>query len=278
VSEIRLITPVNIHGVGGNIQAVGQGTVQLHLRCSAVKLHDKLLHNAYNAPHVPVRLISIPQLGRDTSEQSYICTGGSESTLVWSDSSIVLQHSPQSGVPFLQAYLGNEKLHAFYNMCYLAHNGTATIAPECISTDRDNLETTSSTEVHDDNPTTESTQDVCPHLDATVTHMCNLLHHPRQNATKHDYALWHYELGHLPHSQLQLLLKQGKLPKRFKNCDPLVCPACLFAKQSKQQWHYKGSHHHLRSLGKGVPGSLTFADYMIRKKPWTHSSINWLSY
>jgi hypothetical protein len=202
VSEIRLITPVNIHGAGGNIQAVAQGTVQLHFRCSEGKLHDKLLHNAYYAPHVPVRLISIPQLGRDTSKQSYICTGGSASTLVWSDSSIVLQHSPQSGVPFLQAYLGNEKLHAFYNMCYLVHNGTVAISPKCISADADNLETTSSTEVHDDNPTTQSTQDVCQHLDATVTHMRNLLCHPCQNATQRDYTLWHYKLGHLPHSQL----------------------------------------------------------------------------
>jgi hypothetical protein len=74
------------------------------------------------APKIPVWLISIPQLGRDTVEQSYICAGGSESTLVWSDSSITLKHSPNSGVPFLQAYVGSEQLHAFCNMCYLAQS------------------------------------------------------------------------------------------------------------------------------------------------------------
>jgi hypothetical protein len=118
-----------------------------------------------------------------------------------------------------------------------------------------------------DRPIEASAHDVNKHLDETVRHMRSLLRHPRQNATQCDYTSWHYKLGHLSHSQLQLLIKQGKLPKCFHNCDPPVCPACLFAKQSKRQWRQKGPYHNLRSLDKGVPGSLTFADQMISTTP-----------
>jgi len=220
----------------------------MHLRfyCSDGKLHDKLLHNVFYAPNVPVRLISIPQLGRDTAEQSYFHAGGSESTLVWSDSSITLKHSPHSGVPFLQAHVGNEQLQAFYNMCYLAQNG---INPTTVNLtgDRDTPANTYSTNVvHEDNPIATPAHDVNQHLDATVTHMHNILCHPHQNATQHDYNLWHYKLGHLSYSQLQFLVTQGKLPKQFLNCDPT---------------------HHLQCLKKGFPGSLIFADQMTSSTP-----------
>jgi hypothetical protein len=45
VSDIKPIVPLDIHGVGGNIEAIGQGTVRLWFRCSSWTLHDKLLFN-----------------------------------------------------------------------------------------------------------------------------------------------------------------------------------------------------------------------------------------
>ncbi len=99
-------------------------------------------------------------------------------------------------------------MHAFYNMCYLAQNG---INPTTVNvTDDMNTpaNTYSTNVVHEDNPIATSAHAVNQHLDATVTHMCNILHHPRQNATQHDYNLWHYQLGYL-----QFLVMQGKLPK-----------------------------------------------------------------
>jgi hypothetical protein len=47
-----------------------------------------------------------------------------------------------------------------------------------------------------------------------------------------------------------------------------MCPACLFAKQTKRQWRHKGSgSHSLRNSAKGSPGSLAFADQMISSTP-----------
>jgi hypothetical protein len=76
VSDIKPITPFDIQGVGGNIRAIGQGTVRLRFCCSNGSSHDKLLPNAYFAPNAPVHLISIHQLGRDSAESSTLCTGG----------------------------------------------------------------------------------------------------------------------------------------------------------------------------------------------------------
>jgi hypothetical protein len=63
VPKIKLIVTFAIHGVGGNIEAIGQGTVKLWFHCSSGLLHDKLLLNAYYASNAPVCMISIPQLG-----------------------------------------------------------------------------------------------------------------------------------------------------------------------------------------------------------------------
>lgn len=169
VSEIP-VTPLDIYGVGGNIQAVGQGNMQFRFCCSSGKLHDKILHNAYHAPNVPVQLISIPQLGRDTGEQSYICTGGgAQPTLIWNDSSITLQHSVHAGVPFLRAYTGNNTMRAFYNMCYLAHNDSDS-ASSIIPPDSA-LSNSSSVPVNEqcngtDSPLKASAHDINEHLDA----------------------------------------------------------------------------------------------------------------
>jgi len=67
---------------------------------------------------------------------------------------------------------------------------------------------------------------------------------------------------------LQELAKQGKLPQCFHSYSPPVCPACLFAKQTRQKWHHKGSGSHiLRALAPREPGGLAFADQMVSSTP-----------
>lgn len=76
------------------------------------------------------------------------------------------------------------------------------------------------------------------------------------------------QVGHLSHAHLQELVKQVKLPKCFQSCAHPICPACLFAKQTKRQCRYKGNRNHrLRDLAKRQPGSLAFADQMVSSTP-----------
>jgi hypothetical protein len=174
--------------------------------------------NAYYAPNVPVHLLSIPQLVRDTNERSNLCTGGTQSILTWDDSKVSLKHSMPSGVPFLWAHVGHPASTTLFNTCRSLH--------DCPTTD-DHAFVTVTDEVMD---TCVDHHDVTEHIDANIDHLHSLLRQPLQSVTQRDYAHWHHKLGHLPHTKLQDLVKQGKLPQRFCSCDPPICPACLFTK------------------------------------------------
>jgi len=184
VSDIKPITPFDIQGVGGNIQAIGQGTVQLWFHCSNGLSHDKLLPNAYFAPNAPVCLISIPLLGRDTAEYSTLCTGGVKSVLTWNDTLITLQHSTPSGVPFLRAYVGHPKHHAFYNICYLAPNYSNSNGTVPASTDEQSLR--DSSQDTDSSSTNLLALDMNEHMDENINHVHSLLHHPIHSDKQRD--------------------------------------------------------------------------------------------
>jgi hypothetical protein len=256
ISEIKPIAPFDVHGVGGTIKAIGQGTVRLRFRDSSGLLHDKLLVNAYYAPNVPVHLLSIPQLARDTNKRSNLCTGGTQSILTWDDFKVSLKHSTPSGDPFLWAYIGHPASTTLFN--------THRSLYDCPTTD-DHAFVTVTEEAMDN---CVDHHDVTKHIDANIDHLRSLLHQPLQSTTQQDYAHWHHKLGHLPHTKLQDLVKQGKLPQRFRSCNPPICLACLFAKQTKRQWRYKGGKSHsLQDFATHHPGSLTFADQMISSTP-----------
>jgi hypothetical protein len=167
---------------------------------------------------------------------------------------MTLQHSTPSGVPFLRAYVGNPIHQAVYNVCYLAHNCSNSID------DGSNAQ--------DLSPLDPMLPDINEHIDGSIDHIRRLLRHPLQGKKHQEYTNWHHKLGHLSHAHLQELVKLGKLPQRYRSCTPPVCPACLFAKQTKCKWHHKGGgSHSLRDLAKREPGSLTFADQMVSSTP-----------
>jgi hypothetical protein len=256
ISEIQPIEPFDIHGIGGNIQAIGQGTVQVRFRDPSGLLHNKQLVNAYYAPNAHVWLLSIAQLARDTNEQSNLCTGGTQSTLTWEGSVVTLKHSTPSSVPFFWAYVGNQALTTLFNVCQPLYSFSA----------MDDQAFVNITEEGTDSPVEH--YDVTEHIDKNVDHLHSLLRQPLHSAKQHDYAHWHHKLGHLSHTKLQDLVKQGKLSQQFRSCEPPICPACLFAKQTKRHWCYKGGKSHsLRDVASHQPGSLTFTDQMISSTP-----------
>jgi hypothetical protein len=82
-----------------------------------------------------------------------------------------------------------------------------------------------------------------------------------------EYLSWHYRLGHLSHSQMQELAKQGKIPKRLVECSHVKCPACIFAKQTKWAWRTKGKRKSIRRKEHNVPGAYTSVDQMESSTP-----------
>jgi hypothetical protein len=273
VSDLTPITPFQIHGVGGNIKAISKGSVRLRFRDSTGTIRDKILPNAYYAPNCPVRLISIPQLARDTDERSNLCTGGSQSVFTWDGDATTVSHTSPSGVPFLQAYVGNPPHRALYSICNLTHNSLSALsAPTLSSSPSPNSDGQDVADLGQDPnlatlPPSEDI-DFSEDLDSNIRHIRTLMRPTLQSDKQLDYNSWHYRLGHLSHQRLQELVTLGKLPIRFKNCTPPICPACLFAKQTRRQWRHRNSHSRsLRELAASTPGSLTFADQMISTTP-----------
>jgi hypothetical protein len=216
VTKITPIQPFSIQGVGGDIKAIGIGKVRLHFHDTNGVLHDKILEKAYYAPKSPVRLISIPQLARDTNEKSSLCTGGNQSTLIWDGIKVIVPHPSPPDVPFLNAYLGNPRFNAFYSVVQLLGVG--------LSATTDNLQNNnekigssqhgSHVDIMDNNssePTIDLSEDITQH----VLHLQSLLRAPRENIRQQEYVLWHNRLGHLSHAHLQKLVTQGVLPKPF---------------------------------------------------------------
>jgi hypothetical protein len=259
ITKINPIQPFRIQGVGGDIKAIGIGKVRLRFHDTNGILHDKVLANAYYAPKSPVCLISIPQLTRDTNENSSLCTGGNKSTLTWDGVNVTVPHPSPLDVPFLNAYLGNPRYNAFYSAVQLLGVG--------FSATTSNLQHDSECgdhSLHGSDSTIDLNEDITQH----VHHMQSLLHAPRENIRQQEYISWHNRLGNLSHAHLQQLVSQGVLPKHFAQCKPPVCPACLFAKQTKWPWRHKGKQEHsLRSFAHLRPGSLTFCDQMYSSTP-----------
>jgi hypothetical protein len=108
--------PFSIQGVGGDIK---EGKVRLRFHNTNGTLNDKILENAYFAPRSPVCLISIPQLARDTSKNSSLCTDGSKSALVWDGVKVIVPHPSPLDIPFFNTFLGNPRCTAFYSAVHL---------------------------------------------------------------------------------------------------------------------------------------------------------------
>ena len=84
----------------------------------------------------------------------------------------------------------------------------------------------------------------------------------RLSALEQDDLSKHNSLSHLSHTGMQLLVKTGRLPARYRNCKPPACPACIFATQHRTPWRTKGKLHHIRRENDTQPGDCTSTDQM----------------
>jgi hypothetical protein len=50
---------------------------------------------------------------------------------------------------------------------------------------------------------------------------------------------WHYHLGHVTFTALNLMATKGEIPKRLREVKPPKCAGCLFGTMTKLLWHGK---------------------------------------
>jgi hypothetical protein len=128
-------------------------------------------------------------LACETDEHSSLSTGGSKSIFIWDGTITTVYHTSPSGVPFLQAYVGNPPYQAFYNICNLAHNCVASTALSATTTSCATLPPHNEeqiNEVQGQVSTSADTQsladiDFNEDLDKNIQHIRSLMHAPIQS-------------------------------------------------------------------------------------------------
>ena len=289
VGEITPINPLEICGVAGGFTAKGEGTVRIRFRNDSGKLVDKKIYKALYAPESMVRLISITQLARQApaNEITKATTFKDTTELFWEGEKVTVSHPPPS---FLEAYLGNppESYGTFYkSVCAFiadtpqripyedeqhshATEGwkhqvnsaqkTVSFAEPVASVLNESAVKTADDTAQED----EEYERNSPMEDFRLNLAClQAKWAPFQlPRVDREYLSMHYCLGHLPHSQMQLLVQQGKLPARFKQCSAPACSACIFAMQQRKPWRTKGGGGQIRKATETKPGDGTSTDQM----------------
>ena len=278
IGDIIPIDPLEICGVAGGFTAKGEGTVRIRFRNDDGKLVDRKIYKALYAPDSAVRLISITQLARQAPENEItkVTTSRNTTELIWEGEKVTVQHPPPATVPFLDAYLGNppESYGAFYNSICAFVADTPQRPPygdselpnndsrrERRVTFREPLEI-SLPEQEEENEEDYKRNSPMEDFQQNLARLRAEMEPYQLPRVAREYLSMHYSLGHLSHTQMQLLVKQGKLPARFKDCSAPACPACIFATQHKRPWRTKGKGGHIRRPTETKPGDGTSTDQM----------------
>jgi hypothetical protein len=86
--------------------------------------------------------------------------------------------------------------------------------------------------------------------------------HPTKKNPTTELLKYHQRMGHIPFAKLQLMAKQGVLPKHLAKCKVPVCSSCLYAKMSKKPWWQKLSSS-IKKVRQLQPGKIISVDQMV---------------
>ena len=87
-------------------------------------------------------------------------------------------------------------------------------------------------------------------------------HNEVMSRTSHNMLKLHQRMGHIPFRKLQLLAKEGSIPREYANCDIPVCTSCEYAKMSKRPWRGKPSSREPHITRRLEPGEVVSVDQL----------------
>ena len=90
-----------------------------------------------------------------------------------------------------------------------------------------------------------------------------------ENQTKlqDEYLTLHESMGHIHHDRLQLMARQGTIPKKFLNCRLPFCASCAYGKQIRTSWRSRTSNNKDESTTPATPGECISVDQLISPSP-----------
>jgi hypothetical protein len=91
---------------------------------------------------------------------------------------------------------------------------------------------------------------------------------PRKDSTMSEHTQMmlkiHQKLGHISFCKIQILAKEGTLPKEYAKCDIPVCTSCTYATMTKCPWRGKQQANHRHKVKKEIaPGDIVSVDQMV---------------
>ena len=77
----------------------------------------------------------------------------------------------------------------------------------------------------------------------------------------------HYSLGHIHPDRMQLMVRQGTLPQRYKRCRLSFCASCTYGKATRKPWRLHISSNKDESNRPQRPGECISVDQLISPTP-----------
>ena len=104
-------------------------------------------------------------------------------------------------------------------------------------------------------------------LDGAMSIRPNMLQSQQTTKVEQEYLQLHNSLGHIHPDRMQLMVQQGTLPARFKNCRMPFCVSCAFGKSSRKPWHSHSTSNIDKSIRPQRPGECISVDQLISPTP-----------
>ncbi len=86
-------------------------------------------------------------------------------------------------------------------------------------------------------------------------------------ALEDQYYQMHCSLGHIHHDRMQLMVRNGTLPRRFLRCRLPMCASCLYGKATRKPWRSRSTNNNDESDRPTAPGQCISVDQLISPTP-----------
>ena len=229
-----------VKGFGGTTtSAIKIGTLKWSWLDDQGRQWTHLIPNSYYSQTCGVRLLSPQHFAQQTSDLlgTGTRTNGKEVQLYWDSykATLTIPLSPRDNVATMHLAPGFTR---FQESCYATKVSNDPPFP-----DKEILHSLdlSHKHVQDTVPWTRRTHTPFDTQASNITQYST--RHDTQSTTEDEYLTLHESMGHIHHDRLQLMARQGIIPKKFLKCMLPFCASCAYGKQIRTNWRSRSSNN-----------------------------------
>ena len=289
IGPLEDVHNVRVKGIGGTVTGVKRGTIRWYIEDDLGKVHTLLLPNSYHIPSSPSRLLSPQhwaQVAKDNAPKprgTWCATYDDEIVLHWKQRTCFrrIRLDPSStNVATIYSAPGFTKFNAFCAECDDDPTDTNLVYFNAEQTSDNNNDFIDASEEESDED--EWTSPVRGSSDPLTTDFSlNGPAQPNQQAPTvvideedqlprevgAEFLRMHHKLNHTAPARMQLMAKQGILPRKFANCKMPICTSCLYGKATRRPWRDKGTSAKAEPRKARKPGDCVSIDQLESTTP-----------